>query len=494
MRTTWIWMAAVSSLALASCTQQAAPVVSGYEEQGVALTDYARKTPYTLKAMRDVNEEKRVLAARPVPQKNIAVRDDRPVIDEAALADISPAAGGRVVTAMASVPSVEEEVRPVFSPIEVTGDGTYRVEEKDTLYKIARAHNVTARDLMVANDLDSTAAVLPGMVLRVPRADAAPVMARRTVPSVVTSVNKAEAALARLEGKAEPRAPEPSRVVATLDTETETKLEAAASRVEPAAGKLPTTSMTTAKTTDSGVGYVEHRVAAGETVYRISQNYKSSVIDIMALNDLQTPQDLKAGTMIKVPAGSGGNTSYDETAPAFEKAEVPQTVSPYAQDTAKIEATAETKVDAVVAEQERITLMQKGRIDPLAAKSKGLAWPVKGKIIRKYGDQGAGVAHTGINIAVPENTPVLAAENGNVIYAGNGLKTYGNLVLIRHADGMVTAYGHNAKLLVAKGETIKKGQVVALSGKTGNVEVPQVHFEIRKAAKAVDPLRVLAGR
>ncbi|PIZ31136.1 MAG: hypothetical protein COY40_02800, partial [Alphaproteobacteria bacterium CG_4_10_14_0_8_um_filter_53_9] len=68
MRTTWIWMAAVSSLALASCTQQAAPVVSGYEEQGVALTDYARKTPYTLKAMRDVNEEKRVLAARPVPQ------------------------------------------------------------------------------------------------------------------------------------------------------------------------------------------------------------------------------------------------------------------------------------------------------------------------------------------------------------------------------------------------------------------------------------------
>jgi murein DD-endopeptidase MepM/ murein hydrolase activator NlpD len=99
----------------------------------------------------------------------------------------------------------------------------------------------------------------------------------------------------------------------------------------------------------------------------------------------------------------------------------------------------------------------------------------------------------GINLAVPEGTPVKAAEDGVVAYAGNELKGYGNLVLVRHANGFVTAYANASDILVKRGETVKRGQVIAHSGQTGNVTSPQLHFEIRKGATPVDPAQYLSG-
>jgi murein DD-endopeptidase MepM/ murein hydrolase activator NlpD len=97
----------------------------------------------------------------------------------------------------------------------------------------------------------------------------------------------------------------------------------------------------------------------------------------------------------------------------------------------------------------------------------------------------------GINIAVPEGTKIQAAEGGVVAYAGNELKGYGNLVLIRHAGGYVTAYAHASQLLVKKGDTVKRGDVIAMSGATGAVQSPQLHFEVRKGATALDPTTFL---
>jgi murein DD-endopeptidase MepM/ murein hydrolase activator NlpD len=110
-------------------------------------------------------------------------------------------------------------------------------------------------------------------------------------------------------------------------------------------------------------------------------------------------------------------------------------------------------------------------------------WPARGRVISGYSKGG----NEGINIAVPEGTPVKAAEGGTVAYAGSELKGYGNLVLIRHPNGYVSAYAHNGELKVKRGDTVKRGQVVANSGQTGNVSSPQLHFELRKGSTPVDP-------
>ena len=120
-------------------------------------------------------------------------------------------------------------------------------------------------------------------------------------------------------------------------------------------------------------------------------------------------------------------------------------------------------------------------------------WPVKGRVIAGFGKQPNGTQNDGINLAVPEGTPIKAAEDGVVAYAGNELKGYGNLVLIRHADGFVSAYANASELMVKRGDTIKRGQVIAHAGQTGNVTSPQLHFEIRKGSTPVDPAKYLSG-
>jgi murein DD-endopeptidase MepM/ murein hydrolase activator NlpD len=117
-------------------------------------------------------------------------------------------------------------------------------------------------------------------------------------------------------------------------------------------------------------------------------------------------------------------------------------------------------------------------------------WPARGRVIQGFGGRGG---NEGINIAVPEGTPVKAAEGGTVAYAGNELKGYGNLVLIRHEDGWVTAYANNSEILVKRGDKVSRGQTVAKSGQTGNVSSPQLHFELRRGSTPVDPMSHLAG-
>jgi murein DD-endopeptidase MepM/ murein hydrolase activator NlpD len=116
-------------------------------------------------------------------------------------------------------------------------------------------------------------------------------------------------------------------------------------------------------------------------------------------------------------------------------------------------------------------------------------WPARGRVIQAFGAGG----NDGINIAVPEGTQVKAAESGVVAYAGSELKGYGNLVLIRHPNGFVSAYANNGSINVKRGDSVKRGQTIALSGQTGNVASPQLHFELRKGSKPVDPSSFLAG-
>ena len=120
-------------------------------------------------------------------------------------------------------------------------------------------------------------------------------------------------------------------------------------------------------------------------------------------------------------------------------------------------------------------------------------WPANGRVISPYGPAVNGQQNDGINIALPENTPVKAAEDGVVAYAGNELKGYGNLILVRHDDNWVSAYAHNEAMLVKRGDKVKRGQVIAKAGKSGNIEQPVVHFELRQGSKPVDPMKHLAA-
>ena len=120
-------------------------------------------------------------------------------------------------------------------------------------------------------------------------------------------------------------------------------------------------------------------------------------------------------------------------------------------------------------------------------------WPVRGRVISGYGAKASGERNDGINIEVPEGTPIKAAEGGTVIYAGNELKGYGNLVLIKHPSGFVSAYAHASEILVKRDDVIMRGQTIGKVGATGNVSRPQLHFEIREGNRPVDPLPHLSG-
>ncbi len=129
--------------------------------------------------------------------------------------------------------------------------------------------------------------------------------------------------------------------------------------------------------------------------------------------------------------------------------------------------------------------------EPMSGNS--FRWPVRGRIISEFGAKPDGGHNDGIDLAVPQGTSVMAAENGVVAYAGNELKGYGNLVLIRHANNWVSAYAHNEEILVKRGDKVRRGQIIAKAGASGSVSQPQVHFELRKGSRPVDPTKYMTN-
>jgi murein DD-endopeptidase MepM/ murein hydrolase activator NlpD len=235
-----------------------------------------------------------------------------------------------------------------------------------------------------------------------------------------------------------------------------------------------------------------HVVNRGDTLLGISRRYHVSVAELARANGIEKTARLRLGTKITVPARSAAAVA-PTTQPAVAVAQPAVLGSPA------------TKMASLANDpQQKARLAQSAPIEEApvetpvkAAEATGalptFRWPVRGKVITSYGAKTNGKANDGINLAVPEGTPVKAAEDGVVAYSGNELKGYGNLILIRHANGYVTAYAHASELLVKRGDTIKRGQVIAKSGQSGEVGSPQLHFEIRKGSSPVDPLQFLNG-
>jgi murein DD-endopeptidase MepM/ murein hydrolase activator NlpD len=148
---------------------------------------------------------------------------------------------------------------------------------------------------------------------------------------------------------------------------------------------------------------------------------------------------------------------------------------------------------AAAASAPKPTVAVAATTDPAAASDDNLSfvWPLRGSLIRNLGSSAGSAPNPGIDIATPAGTDIRAAEAGVVAYAGNELKTYGNMILVRHSGGFVTAYAHASKLMVKVNDQVRRGQVIAKSGQTGSVTAPQLHFEMRKGATPVDPLQYL---
>jgi murein DD-endopeptidase MepM/ murein hydrolase activator NlpD len=239
-----------------------------------------------------------------------------------------------------------------------------------------------------------------------------------------------------------------------------------------------------------------HVVAAGDTVYSIARRYQVDQSELTRLNGIRPPYRLVAGQHLKVPAPQRPDTMVAATRPAAEPAPDGDRVAssdlaePAERDTAAggsaATEPAPTREPTMTEAEKRLALAH-----PPALSGRKFLIPVDGKLLSGFGAKASGLHNDGINIAAPAGTVVRAAENGVVAYAGNELRGFGNLLLVKHDDGWMTAYAHNSELLVRRGDRVARGQPIAKVGSTGNVVTPQLHFELRRGKAAVDPTQYL---
>ncbi len=216
-----------------------------------------------------------------------------------------------------------------------------------------------------------------------------------------------------------------------------------------------------------------HTVEAGETLYGVSRRYGVEVSTLASINHLAAPYAIRSGQVLALPSPVLPQEKPDASALA---APVPKPESSPAAPATNPEP---SKPDA--------SAFVEPPPEPKPRAGRIFAWPLEGRIIEAYGTGPTGTHNDGINIAARLGEPVRAADGGRVAYAGNELRGYGNLVLIKHPSGYMTAYAHNGKLLVRRGQLVKRGQEIAKAGATGSVNSPQLHVEIRRGTRALDP-------
>jgi murein DD-endopeptidase MepM/ murein hydrolase activator NlpD len=346
------------------------------------------------------------------------------------LASYSPPASPRIETTGSIAP---RSVAATHAPAQGT---TIIVGTSDTLETLSRRYNVSSAAILQANGYKGPRVLSPGQQLIIPH----PAAVAAAAPTLAAPVSKPVAV---------------------------------------------------ASASPPSVHVVNH----GDTLLSVARRNHIPVAELAKANGIEPSTKLKLGTKLTVP---GARTAA--VAPVAQPMAVAtaQPAAPLAAPATKLAAVTPDPQQKARLAQAAPTAEETAAENPVkAADATGalptFRWPVRGKVITSYGAKTNGKSNDGINLAVPEGTPVKAAEDGVVAYSGNELKGYGNLVLVRHSNGYVTAYAHASELLVKRGDTIKRGQIIAKSGQSGEVGSPQLHFEIRKGSSPVDPLQFLNG-
>ena len=402
-------------------------------------------------------------------------------------------------------PRAAFEPTPASSAAAADGE-TIEVRAGDTLFALSKKHNVSVNELMRANNLK-------GPQLRVGQQLVVPSSGPRTrqVASLPTAPMAepapAPAATPSARERPEPRLPhhEAGPIVPPL-VETDPATPAATPAPAPTATSTPAP-RPPAPTDESGWTGT-YTVERGDSLFAIARKHNVRLNELERVNKISDPRRVKPGTVLKVPgAGVAAAPSAPVTAPPAksETAGAPSVEPTIINARTRVAALgpdannppAGATVDApptqapIAAAEPPVRDAAVAAPKPsAAAPASKLRWPARGKIISGFGPQ-AGGHNEGINIALPRGADVYAAEAGIVTYAGDGVQGYGNLLLIRHEGGWVTAYAHNDTLAVKAGETVRRGQVIAKAGATGSVDTPQLHFEVRQGVKAVDPIQHL---
>ena len=256
----------------------------------------------------------------------------------------------------------------------------------------------------------------------------------------------------------------------------------------------------------------EYRVRAGDTVQSVARLYDVSPHDLARLNGLQAPYYLPSGRVLRLPISSGKNIGQNDGAVRYSAAgNAPKSLSVQpverqnlnrfnSRTASRARSSGTTYNKVAVPATKPVVPKPQVKTDSVArAKTPNIPRlasgkfmrPVDGKIISGYGAKKNGLHNDGINIKAVKGTPVRAAQNGVVVYNGDDLDGYGNLVLIRHENKMMTAYAHLDKALVKRGAKVVRGQSIGTVGKTGQVDTPQLHFEVRKGSTPLNPDKFL---
>jgi len=332
----------------------------------------------------------------------------------------------------AGAQAADSENAPTIKPFKKKKGPTITVADGMSLYDIAKANKITVKQLADANNLQPPYTVAPGTELTVPG----------TMNPVLPRVAIAKPIAPLAEDTAQADAP-----VATAS---------------------------------------EYVVAKGDTLFSLGRKYKVSAFAIADANGLPHDKSLPIGRKLKIPAAGTEKIAKATVKDEGKTDLAAQSVKPSTDTANTVEA------DKSAGQESIDTTPPAAVADVTQAEAPfSLRWPVRGRVISAYGSKPNGMKNEGINIMAPEGTNIQAADAGVVAYAGNELKGYGNLVLIRHAGGYVTAYAHAASLLVKKGDIVKRGDVIGKVGQTGAVQSAQLHFEVRKGATALDPATFL---
>jgi murein DD-endopeptidase MepM/ murein hydrolase activator NlpD len=356
-------------------------------------------------------------------------------------------AGGRYGTVPPAATHSTNRYDPQPTPSLANPGDTIEVQAGDTLYGLSRRYNVSVAELMQLNSLSSPNLQL-GQKLYLPQGVAA---GRSAAPPMQTA------------------SVQPPPVPADLS----------------------------AKYRGS------YTMRPGDSLYGVSRSYGVPVGELQQANGITDVRGVKAGAVLRVPGGDASAPPLQQVAVAPQANEPPPAPS-YGADSAIPSTHQPTIINGKQAGSNGGTYTQvttrntndvaAGAPRQTASVSDKLRWPVSGRIIAPFGQRNDGTHNDGINLSVPPGTSVHAAEGGTVAYAGSELRGYGNLILLRHDNGWVTAYAHNDQLMVKRGDKVQRGQVIATAGRTGSVDQPQVHFELRVGSKPVDPVPYLEGR
>ncbi len=349
----------------------------------------------------------------------------------------------------------------------------------ETIYNLSKRYGVPASEIMKANNIDDPSKVAAGRQLLIPvyvYSRQAPVSAPDNNPKT-----RASNSGVGLQGEARHNripvpAPAPNRDVAVLPSAPSVRGEANSQ------GEVVTAAVTerNAGPATAGQRGGTYTVKAGDTLSKISRTHGVSVDALKSANNL-SGSNIRIGQTLAIP-GEGANTVDTTRTASVSRDNKPQTYTPPAAQTNAGNG------------QDGVADKARGDVAAVAPAATGIdkfRWPARGQVITGFAKTEDGKRNDGIDISMPTGTPIKAAENGVVIYSGDGLKEYGKTVLIRHDDGLVTVYAHANDLHVKRGDKIARGQVIASSGMTGVAKTPRLHFEVRKNAAPVDPMTYL---